>query len=507
MTEVLQKRNVLHTCRIRGPSSLVEVKPNVLLVVLDAARRDALAPYAAAAAATPTIGELARRGSWYANAYATSSWTLPSHGSMLTGLLPRTLGVGQAETSSPEAGRAAIARHADRLLARVLAAAGYDTRGFSANLFVSGHFGFDAGFAGFDYVASGRTARIDALTGGGRRARLAWALEGLRSREDDGAAELGRRLRDSIAAWSGRPTLWFANVVECHSPYLPPRPWDDLGPRERVRAALDAQRYVNFEAICRHVAGAQRIPAESLERMRHLYARSVAYMDAWLADVLEALSQRGILDETLVIVTSDHGESFDEAGLIAHGFGLDQRLIRVPLVLAGPGASGGDQVFSLASLPALIAGAAGLPQHPWDDAEAPAGTAIAQYDAIAAAEDPRVVEFARRFGIGAAGITRLTASFETAVDGRGKLLRSDAYADVGFDLEADPDERAPLPRDAGFGGLAAALDGVAGAGAAGAALDGVAGAAAAAPGTAPSGGPSPEELAALEQQMRLLGYL
>src|SRR5437763_1522730 len=100
----------------------------------------------------------------------------------------------------------------------------------------------------------------------------------------------------------------------------PPRPWDDLAAPARIKAALEAQRHLSFQSICLFAAGRWEIPDEAFARMRHLYARAAAYLDRWLADVLEALDRRGILDDTLVIVTSDHGENFGEGGLIAHGF-------------------------------------------------------------------------------------------------------------------------------------------------------------------------------------------
>jgi arylsulfatase A-like enzyme len=298
-------------------------RPNVLLVVLDAARRDALTPYGAPAGATPAIADLARRGHALPHAYATSSWTLPSHASMLTGALPRALGLSQPPDGSPQSARAVLSGLGDRLLPARLGAAGYARHGFSANLWASGHAGFDTGFDDFTYRPSERVERNNLLLGGGRRARLAWALEGLRSRSDDGADALRGALTESInaaASQPDRPSFWFVNLIECHSPYLPPRPWNDLGPAERVRAAIDSQRYMGFEAICLQAAGGSVVPPESMARMQHLYERSIAYMDAWLADVLEALDRRGILEQTLVIVTADHGESFGEDGFVAHGF-------------------------------------------------------------------------------------------------------------------------------------------------------------------------------------------
>jgi arylsulfatase A-like enzyme len=471
--------------------------PNVLLVVLDAVRRDALEPYGAVPGASPAIADLARRGTAVPRAYAPSSWTLPSHASMFTGLLPRRLGLTQAPAGSPQSARPALEAVGQRMVSSVLHDAGYATHGWSNNLWASPYAGFDIGFDSFRYIASDRSERAGALAGEGARAQIAWALEGLRSRSDDGAAAVGRALRESIDAWSGQPTFWFVNLVECHSPYLPPRPWNDLPAAERARCAIEAKRHLSFEAICLYVAGHHRIPDAALERMRHLYARAAAYLDDWLAGILSALDTRGILDDTVVIVTSDHGENFGEDALISHGFSLDERLIHVPLVIAGPEVEPIEEVFSLAGLPRLIAGLAGLVHHPWPADELPAGVAVAEYDPLGAAEHPLVQEAARRWSLPEHGVERLTARFTSATDGWHKLLvRNDR--ELLFDLDADPHERRPLD-PAAVNGAYDALR---------AALHHPATAAIAAEAPAPtSPDPAADELAAIEQQMKLLGYM
>jgi arylsulfatase A-like enzyme len=467
--------------------------PNVLLVVLDAARRDALEPYGAPNGSTPAIAALARRGAALPNAYATSSWTLPSHASMFTGLLPRQLGLGQPPEGTPQSARPQLERVADRVLASVLARGGYATRAWSANLWASHHAGFDLGFDEFSYVTG---ERLDRLSGEGRRAQLAWALEGLRSRLDDGAALIGMELRQAIADWSGQPAFWFVNLCECHSPYLPPRPWDDLTAAERIRAALEAQRHLSFQSICLFVAGRWEIPDKAFTRMRHLYARAAAYLDHWLADVLEALDRRGILDETLVIVTSDHGENFGEGGLIAHGFSLDQRLIHIPLVMAGPGTIDQKEPFSLAELPRLIADAAELADHPWRDRRLPEAVAVAQYDSMAPASHPRVREFAEQWNLDDAAIARLTTDFTAATDGRRKLVVRDG-TELLYDLRSDPNEDVPLNASHANGAFTTLRE----------ALDHPSVTATGVVEHAAPPSASPEELAALERQMKLLGYL
>lgn len=473
------------------------MKPNVLLVVLDAARRDAFEPYGAPPGVTPAIADLSRRGHAARRVYATGSWTLASHASMFAGLLPRTLGLGQPPRGTAQSVQPVLASLSDRLLPEVLRRHGYATRAYSSNLWISEGVGFDRGFERFAYAPGDRADRLGALVRGGLRTRVAWAIEGLLARADAGAAETGRLLRDSIEQWSGQPTFWFVNLAECHSPYLPPKPWNDLPAVERLRAAADASRFLSFEAICLYVAGRLAMPAEALERMRHLYRRAVSYMDSWLGGALEALDSRGILDQTLVIVTSDHGENLGEDGLIAHGFSLDERLIHVPFVSAGPGLLAEDRVVSLAALPAQIAEACSLEEHPWRDDRPPVGIAVAQYDPMGTGDDPRVREFTARWALDEQALGRLIPTITAATDGRYKLVVRDG-AELVYDLDRDPDERMPLGPDPDEGALDALRSAVR------AAAVG-SGHPPSSPGPAPA--PTPEELAALEQQMKLLGYM
>ncbi|HET9073960.1 MAG TPA: sulfatase-like hydrolase/transferase [Solirubrobacteraceae bacterium] len=474
-------------------------RPHILLLVLDAARRDALAPYDPSAA-TPTFAALARRGVAIEHAYATASWTLPSHVAMFTGELAGPLGLDQAPGGDPRSVAATLAPRAERLLAARLAAAGYATHGLSANLWVSPHSGLDAGFASFDYVAS---ARLDGAVraGAGRlRAGLTWAREGLRARDDDGARELGRRLARMIGDCAPQtPQFWFVNLVEAHSPYLPPRPYDDLPARARVAAARDCARLLTFESICVAAAGGLALPAEVMARLAHLHRRCVVSMDSWLAGVLALLRRRGMLDDTLVIVTSDHGESFGEAGRLAHGFGVGDELIRVPLIAAGPGAEHFAETtgaLSLRELPGRIARAAGLAGDlfgpPGD------GIAMARAAAICPPDDPRMVAFAERWSLSPAQVRRLAADRWAVSDGT-LTVRG-----------GDDDPRPPaLP---GHLAAAAAMVRSAAGTATPAALDAAAPAAATLGGAVAgdaglAGATEDPAVADLERQMRLLGYM
>ncbi len=143
--------------------------------------------------------------------------------------------------------------------------------------------------------------------------------------------------------------------------------------------------------------------------MRHLYRRAIAYMDDWLAGVLEALDRAGSSSETLVIVTSDHGENFGEEGLIAHGFSLDERLIHVPFVMRRPRRAGADR--GVHARRAASDSSRALPRSPITRGPSrPPGIAVAQYDSMGPATDPRVQKFVERWGVDEAGVSRLTAS-------------------------------------------------------------------------------------------------
>ena len=471
------------------------MQPNVLCVVLDTARADAFEPYGAPAGASPAVGDLARRGSALPQVYSTASWTLPSHASMFTGVLPRALGLTQAPEQTPQSARGRLEAVSERMLPEVLRKAGYETRAVTANLWVSPLCGFDIGFERFHYIEPRHQLAMQATREEGPRQRLGWARAGLRSRDDDGA----REALEVLGRWAGearsRPFFWFVNLIECHAPYLPPRPWNDLGAIERLRAGDDARRYQSFAGVCKTCAGRWEIPDEALERMRHLYGRSVAYADDWLGRLLEALDGRAVLEDTLVIVTSDHGENLGENRLFGHAFSLDERLTRVPFVAAGPGAPEEESACSLAELPRMVASAAGVADHPY----AADGAPVAQFDPPGRADHPKVRAFVRDHGLGDEGLERLTAVLTSASDGRHKLLVRNG-SELLYDLDADPLEESPLdPTKASeaFDALRAAIENAERA------------PAPAAPSAPPTVAPdaSPEELAELERQMKLLGYM
>jgi arylsulfatase A-like enzyme len=469
------------------------VRPNVLLIIFDTARADAFEPYGAPAGSTPAFADLASSGQISNAMFAPACWTLPSHASLFTGLLPRATGLTQAPEGL-HTGSGAMDTQRERLLPEVLRRAGYETGAVSANMWISKRNGFANGFDRFVEVDTGRQSQIHAE---GRRASLAWDYEGVRARVDDGATEVGRVLRGWMSERSEKPFFWFVNLIECHSPYLPPKPFNDLGPIDRLRAAREARRYLTMGAIWRACAGGFDVPDDALERMRRLYAGAVRALDEWLADVLEGLDASGLLDETLVIVTSDHGENFGENGLMGHAFSLDNRLLHLPFVAAGPGAFAPTEAHSLAEAPRLIADALGVEDHPWIEQPAD-GVAVAQFDPPTGPDDPRVEQALGEWGLGPEAAPRITTELTTATDGRYKLLM-EGDRELVYDLASDPLELAPIDPQT-LGAKAEAFRGAIRHSAATKRAD--------AP--EPAGADqeiSEEERQQLEDRMRLLGYL
>jgi arylsulfatase A-like enzyme len=414
--------------------------PNILMVVFDTARADAFEPYGAAKGSTPVIADLASGGRAVPDAFAACNWTLPSHASMFTGLLPGALGLTSGAQRDPTRGmisRTILEARRERFLPDVLRSAGYATAAISANPWISEVNGFATGFERFSSIKG--PARRE--PGADLRSKIAWALDVMRSTADDGAAEAERLLRDWVGERPGRPFFWFVNLMECHSPYLPPRPYNALGPFDRVRAAREARRFLTIEAMYRYSLGESDIPADALARMRRAYGSAVRLMDAWLGRVLELLDARGVLSDTIVVATSDHGENLGENHLISHILSLDDRLLRVPLVTSGTVEIGSGPVTSLLELPRAIARAAGLRSTPWEDDEPFDGVAVAQ--ASTELLIPVIGELVKGWNVSQEAVRSIARSMTCATDGRYKLIR-DASGDHIFDTAADRSETAPL---------------------------------------------------------------
>jgi arylsulfatase A-like enzyme len=293
--------------------------PDVLLVVVDTLRADAVG------AGTPRWSALAAEGARFETCRAPSSWTKPSTASLMTALYPSEHGALEFESVLPGAATT---------LAETLRAAGWRTAAFTDNPFVSVEYGFGQGFDAF----SGRAPSTVA-----RGTLLLQALSQVRLRLAGGAAysfgpgvEIGADgilggAVDFLLAQDARPAFAYAHLIEPHYPYTPPPPFDGGRPRVDPPHSSGILPFDSFPAL----------PAADVATMRANYAGEVSAADAALGRALDRLRAAGRLDGTIVVVTSDHGEEFHEHGGWTHGQSLYEELVRVPLVIRGPGGAPG----------------------------------------------------------------------------------------------------------------------------------------------------------------------
>ena len=293
----------------------------MVLIVLDTVRAGSVSTYGYERATAPALDALAREGALFLDATSPSTWSLPSHGSLFTGWFPSAHGVhGEHRLLAPE----------PPTLADVMAAAGWDTRCFTANPHISDTFGLTRGFRWSD--ESWRSG----AGGGFKFAHRLLDRIGFGKDDKGGAA-----VADNFAGWMAsrpagdRPTFTFINFLEAHFPYHQlPAPFLYT----YTDAPLSTLRDVSLKAFGAQF-GRRIAPEEAAAVTRHsldMYDGGVRYTDHLLGRVVDALRDTGRLDETVLVVISDHGELIGEHGSYGHGAGLYEPGIRVPLLVRYP---------------------------------------------------------------------------------------------------------------------------------------------------------------------------
>lgn len=346
-----------------GPSVAGAGSPNVLLIILDTVRAASLSLHGGPAS-TPVLDSLASGGIVYNRAVSAAPWTLPAHASLFTGLWPHEHG---ADWRTPLDDRAPT-------LAGILSESGYRTAGFVANLvFTSREHGLDRGFDVYrDYRRSpGALLRSTSLGQAITTSALVRRLTGAR---EVAGRKRGAQVNEEFLEWQGRaddrPWFAFLNYYDAHEPYVPRPPFAGRYSAGLVPRRFDRQRFWHVEGGIDQWS--LLTPAE-VDAERAAYEESITGLDADLGALLATLRARGALENTLVVVTSDHGELFGEHDAHVHGNSIYWRTIHVPLVFSWPGRLSAGVVadaVSLRDVPSTIlrlavpARAAALPGQP-----------------------------------------------------------------------------------------------------------------------------------------------
>lgn len=382
--------------------------PNVVLVSIDTLRADHLGTYGYARPTSPHIDRLATDGVVFENAFAPSPWTLPSHATMLTGVSPYRHGAVRADLQiAPDV----------VTLAERLSRAGYQTVGFVNAPFVGSRFGFARGFERFE--------------------------ERFERRKHDRNEHHERVL--AAAADLRQPFFLFVHYMDVHLPYHPPKRFNVFrrsAQRPRVGKQLEVQREL--------ADGTRHLTEDEEHALVDFYDGEILAVDSKIDQLLEVVRTR--FPNTIVVLTSDHGEEFLEHGNLFHARTLYDEVLHVPLVVAGPGVRAGLRVTTLTSLLDVVPTVLALTgQPPAADVQ---GRSLAGF---LTGTDPDAAADARTLDLQNSGpfgqIAQRGARTQSA-----KLIRDDLRGRTeSFDLERDPGERHPGPPNPGLEGSVEAL--------------------------------------------------
>jgi arylsulfatase A-like enzyme len=397
--------------------------PNIVLIVLDTVRAKSLSLYGYGRPTSPNLDRFASRGLVFTQAFSTSPWTLPSHGSMFTGRFPHELSGGfgtPIDATYPT-------------IAEVLAARGYLTAGFVANTwYASSAFGLARGFQHYEDETTSPIRAFMNTSIGNELFKAAKIVDRFSTHENFGRKS-AERVNRTFLGWlerqdGRRPFFAFLNYCDAHAPYAPPRPFA-----------------VQFRpAVPRGNVGSRALDAWSPAEVRELndaYDSAIAYLDAQLGALFDALERRGTLRNTIVVVTGDHGEQFGEHNLVEHVSSLYTPLLHVPLVVVTPGsATAGlrtDRLVSLRAIATTILSFAGIrdPRFPGSPLPQPGDDGGPAADAALLAEVERASD--------------TYPSWYPARKGRMKSVLADGWQYIRnygdgreelYDLRTDPEE-------------------------------------------------------------------
>lgn len=346
----------------------MENPPNVIVVMWDAVRASNTSLDGYERETTPNLVDIAKESVTFTETRATTSWTLPSHASIFTGLYPRQHGTTSSNLRF---------QMSDRHLATQLSNAGYTTGLFTSNTYLkTPTFGlspeFDFVFSSPDDVPFQNGIDPDAFVkqhGKGSYIKFLQAaiahnyparslLNGITKKIKEFSVDESQPVTreaelyiNGFIDWvdqTDQPFFGFVNLMDAHAPYQPPEEYT-----EYVDSGYD-----EIPQTPPWLYLSEQEPAENLTTLQGLYDGCISYIDAQLGHLYRQLDERNLLEDTVVVITGDHGEAFGEQAeacrdgiLYGHTLGVEEVLLRVPLVIRFPGAKhAGERVTDLVSL-------------------------------------------------------------------------------------------------------------------------------------------------------------
>jgi choline-sulfatase len=273
---------------------------NLILLVMDTARADVFRAFnPKSRVRTPAFDRLAEQATVFTSAYANENWTKPSVATILSGLYPTTHGTKEdTDVLSPDV----------RLLSEHLRSRSFATAAFIANGYCSDKFGFKRGWDAYtNYIRENKPSQAEHVFGDA----LAW-----------------------MTKHRGERFFLYLQTIDPHVPYNPPIEFSRLYFPEEYRGvvgpSLDGLEQLAI------ASNRKRMRPQDWVWIRALYDAEVTYHDTHMGRFLDAVAKLGILDDTLIVVTNDHGEELRDHGKLGHGHSLYEELVRAPLLIRYP---------------------------------------------------------------------------------------------------------------------------------------------------------------------------
>jgi arylsulfatase A-like enzyme len=397
----------LPVCGQRVRSAEPSAPRNVLLIAIDTLRADHTSAYGYERDTTPALARLAEAGVRFDRAYAPSSWTKPSVASIFTGQYPHRHGLNFVLATLPASAET---------LAERLASAGFATAGVVSHNFVDAENGFDQGFEMFDSAEAGGHSH-ESTAGVTKRARA--YLERLRA--------------------AGRPFFLFVHYFDPHYEYRRHPQYgfaaESVG---RLRGGEDIRDLRDMQPS---------LDADEVTFLEDVYDEEIRFTDAGIGELLDALEALGLADDTLVVVTADHGEELLERGWLGHTRTLYEEVVRVPFIVRARASAAAGRVVttpvSLVSLAPTILDYAGV-DAPDADFQGPSLRPL--IDGSGDVELPPVRSEVRFIVLDPDNILAEKIAFKRSlIDGQFKLIKDFRAQTLElYDLERDPGERENL---------------------------------------------------------------
>jgi arylsulfatase len=414
-----------------------------VVVSVDTLRADHLGAYGYARDTSPQIDRFAARSRRYANAFAPTPWTLPSHAALLTGRHPLDLGIRDLRSALPDG---------VTTLAEWLRGAGYETAAFVDSRprgFVGAERGFARGFDLYEHEPrrQGGAFRDDAA------ATVDAALAWLDHRDPARPFLLFLHTKSVHAKRAQRWALDPTALAESDAPYDKPEPWRSrFLPGGRTRFAwhdpaepeISGPRYLERlnEGLASGALAPSDVGPERVAELVALYDAGIAYVDHHFGRLLAGLEARGLDRSTVVVLTSDHGESFLDHRLLLH-VELRPETLRVPLIVHDPQDRAGSVVeaaVGLVDIAPTLAARAGLPLP-----QGLSGTPLPGGNGPAGPRAPELAYYRLADGYLYEGWSLDDGAWKLRLERFGAEAEPQATL---FDLRRDPAERAPRADEA-----------------------------------------------------------